>query len=357
LPLFGSGDWNDGMNRVGHEGRGESVWMGFFLYAVLDDFVPLCEAHGDAARVRRYTAHRARVATALETAGWDGEWYRRGYYDDGTPLGSRASDECRIDALVQAWAVLSGAAPPARAAQAMDSAEAHLVSEADGIIRLLTPPFESTPHDPGYIKGYVPGVRENGGQYTHAAMWVVRALAALGRNQRVAPLLEMMSPISHTSTAEQLAVYQVEPYVGAADVYGAPPHVGRGGWTWYTGSSGWMLRVALESLLGFTLHRGKEIHLAPCVPDGWPGFELAYRVPGEETRYEITARNPGRSGRGVRTVSMDGVPLRAEAGAARLPLLHDGRLHRVEIVLGDGERPPAGAAEPPRRNPPGGGPP
>jgi cyclic beta-1,2-glucan synthetase len=348
LPLFGSGDWNDGMNRVGHAGRGESVWMGFFLYAVLGDFTPLCEERGEGDRVRRYTAHRAALRTALEAAGWDGGWYRRGYYDDGAPLGSQANDECRIDALAQAWAVLSGAAPAERAAQAMDAVEQFLVSERDGIIRLLTPPFENTAHDPGYIKGYVPGVRENGGQYTHAALWVVQALAALGRNDRVARLLEMLSPVSHTRTPEQLAVYQVEPYVIAADVYGAPPHVGRGGWTWYTGSSGWMYRVALESLLGLTLVGGRELHLAPCVPDDWPEFTLTYRVPGEETRYEIVARNPDRRGRGVQRVTLDGVPLRAENGVARLPVLHDGRLHRVAIVLGgDRSTAPAGNAAAP----------
>ncbi|MFN2370306.1 MAG: GH36-type glycosyl hydrolase domain-containing protein, partial [Candidatus Krumholzibacteriia bacterium] len=238
LPLFGTGDWNDGMNRAGREGRGESVWMGFFLVAVIDAFAPWCEARGDGERAARYRGHRDELAAALNDGGWDGDYYRRGYYDDGAPLGTHLARECRIDGLVQAWSVLSKVAPPERARQALDAIERHLVDERHGLIRLLTPPFVDTPHDPGYIKGYVAGVRENGGQYTHAALWMVRAMAEAGRRERAAPLLEMLCPLTHTATPEGLARYQVEPYVVAADVYGAPPHEGRGGWTWYTGSSG-----------------------------------------------------------------------------------------------------------------------
>ncbi len=218
LPLMGTGDWNDGMNRVGREGRGESVWLGFFYYLVLGEFIPFCERRGDGARVARYREYREALRAALESAGWDGAWYRRAYYDDGTPLGSAMNDECRIDALAQAWAVISRAAPPERAALAMDAVERELVDEKAGLIRLLTPPFDKTAHDPGYIKGYLPGIRENGGQYTHAALWVVRALAELGRRERAAKLLEMIGPVAHT-TAALLPVYQVEPYVVAADVY------------------------------------------------------------------------------------------------------------------------------------------
>jgi cyclic beta-1,2-glucan synthetase len=334
LPLFGTGDWNDGMNRVGREGRGESVWMGFFLESVLAGFTPICERWGDTARLRRFTGYRTELARALEAAGWDGEWYRRGYYDDGTPLGSRSSDECRIDALVQAWAVLSGAAPADRARAAMTAVERHLVSERDGLIRLLAPPFVDTPHDPGYIKGYVAGVRENGGQYTHAALWVVGALAELGCNDRVAPLLEMLSPVHHTRTAADVARYRVEPYVVAADVYGAPPHVGRGGWTWYTGSSGWMYRVVLESLLGLRIANGDTLVLSPCVPDEWPGFRIRYRLPGEATTYAIEARNAHACGLGVESATMDGLPVPVDRGTARVALARDGREHRVEIVLG-----------------------
>jgi cyclic beta-1,2-glucan synthetase len=334
LPLFGTGDWNDGMNRVGREGRGESVWMAFFLYTVLGDFLPLCEARGDGARARRHAAHREDLRRALESAGWDGAWYRRGYYDDGTPLGSSTSDECRVDALVQAWAVLSGAAPPARAARALDAVEEQLVSEDEGLIRLLWPPFDRTPHDPGYIKGYVPGVRENGGQYTHAALWVIRAFAELGRNDRAARLLEMLSPVTRSATPERVAVYQVEPYVVAADVYGMPPHVGRGGWTWYTGSAAWMVRVLLESILGLRVEGGATLQFAPCVPDDWPGFELAYRLPGSATRYEIHATNPHRSGNGVREARVDGEPARVAGGVACIPIVRDDRTHRVDLVLG-----------------------
>jgi cyclic beta-1,2-glucan synthetase len=334
LPLFGTGDWNDGMNRVGRGGRGESVWMGFFLFWILGEFAPLCARRGDHEGARRYATHRERLREALERNAWDGEWYRRGWYDDGTPLGSRASDECRIDALVQAWAVLSGAASPERAARAMDSVERHLVSDRDGLIRLLTPPFENTAHDPGYIKGYVRGVRENGGQYTHAALWVVAAMARLGRNDRVAALLEMLSPITRSATRERAAIYQLEPYVVAADVYGEPPHVGRGGWSWYTGSAGWMLRVAIESLLGIRLVHGREIAIAPCVPDDWPGFTITVRLPAEETRYEIRAVNPRRCARCIVSASVDGVTLEPDSGAIRVPLRHDGRTHRVDVVLG-----------------------
>jgi cyclic beta-1,2-glucan synthetase len=333
LPLFGCGDWNDGMNRVGRGGRGESVWMGFFLYHVLGQFLPLCARRRDEARIRSYRAHREALQAALNETGWDGEWYRRGYYDDGTPLGSRRSDECRIDALVQAWAVISGAAPPERARQAMDAVERHLISESDGLIRLLDPPFDRTPHDPGYIKGYVPGVRENGGQYTHAALWVVRALAELGRNDRAARLLEMLSPVTRTMTPERVSTYQVEPYVVAADVYGQPPHVGRGGWTWYTGSAGWMYRVALESVLGFRIVDGETLLLDPCVPDDWPRFKITYRR-DPRMEYDIVATNPHRRGRGVRAATLDGAPVPVENGAARIPLGHESGFHKIELVLG-----------------------
>ena len=334
LPLMGTGDWNDGMNRVGREGRGESVWLGFFLYSVLGDFIPLCERRADHARAARYRAYRTAVQAALEEAGWDGAWYRRAYYDDGTPLGSAASDECRIDALAQAWAVISGAAPRERAAQAMDAVERELVSRDAGLIRLLTPPFDRTVHDPGYIKGYVPGIRENGGQYTHAAVWVVRAMAELGRRDRAAALLEMLGPVHHARSREAAAVYCVEPYVVAADVYGVAPHVGRGGWTWYTGSAGWMLRVALESVLGVTLEGGHTLRLAPCIPDGWPGFTVKLRLPDGKTRYDIEVENPGRSAAAVTSATVDGGPASVEGGAALVALRGDGASHRVCITLG-----------------------
>ncbi|HEX6041990.1 GH36-type glycosyl hydrolase domain-containing protein, partial [Longimicrobium sp.] len=334
LPLMGTGDWNDGMNRVGREGRGESVWMGFFLHGILDDFIPLVEARGEAERADRYRAYRDELAWSLneEGRGWDGGWYRRAYYDNGAPLGSAANDECRIDAIAQAWAVLSGVAPADRAARALDALEEHLVSEEEGIIRLLTPAFDKTPHDPGYIKGYLPGVRENGGQYTHAALWAVRALAQAGRTERAARLLAMISPVSHGRTPEEVAVYQAEPYVVAADVYGVAPHVGRGGWTWYTGSAGWMFRVALESVLGITLEGGDTLVVRPCVPRDWPGFSVRYRLPDGATTYEIAVtRDAGAEIRG----SVEGRALASAGGALRIPLVRDGGTHRVDVVLGE----------------------
>ncbi|MBK9952629.1 MAG: glycosyl transferase [Candidatus Competibacteraceae bacterium] len=341
LPLMGTGDWNDGMNRVGREGRGESVWMGFFLYAILGDFIPVCGQHGDFNRARRYAAFRTHLATALNEHAWDGAWYRRAWYDDGAVLGSAASDECRIDALAQAWAVISKAAPWERAESALDAVERHLISERDGLIRLLAPPFENTAHDPGYIKGYVAGVRENGGQYTHAALWVVRALAELGRRDQAARLLEMLSPISRARTPEQVANYRVEPFVVAADIYGVAPHVGRGGWTWYTGSAGWMLRVMLESILGLELNEGRTLRLRPCIPDDWPGFQLHYRLPDDEALYEIEVRNPERNAKRVAAVQIDEREGLIEYGAACIPIVQDGARHEVVVTL-------AGALSPPR---------
>jgi len=334
LPLFGSGDWNDGMNRVGREGKGESVWMGFFLYAVLGDFLPLCEARGDGARVERYRAYRASLRQAIERDGWDGAWYRRAYYDDGTPLGSITSDECQIDALVQAWAVLSGAASPERAAQAMAACEERLVSEKDGIIRLLTPPFRHSSHDPGYIQGYAAGVRENGGQYTHAALWVVRAFAELGRRERAARLLEMVAPLSHGATPAEVERYRVEPYVIAADVYGEPPHVGRGGWTWYTGSAGWTLRVGLESILGFRVRQGRAVEIRPCIPGDWPEYRISYRPLGRETALHVHVIQPASASGVVREARLDGEPWPTVDGAVVVPVDDDALEHQVEIVLG-----------------------
>jgi len=332
LPLMGSGDWNDGMNRVGREGRGESVWMGFFLYLVLADFLPLCERRGDQARQARYRAYQADLERALERAGWDGAWYRRAYYDDGTPLGSASDTECRIDALVQSWAVLSGAVPRERAEQTLDSLLRELASESDRLIRLLTPPFVTTPRDPGYIKGYVAGVRENGGQYTHAACWAVAALAKLGWCDQAAPWLVRLSPINHSQTAEDVARYRLEPYVIAADIYAEPPHVGRGGWSWYTGSAGWWYRVALESILGVRLENGRELVIRPCIPASWPGFRVRYRLPDGVTECEITVDN-GRGG-SVVAATLDGKPLNILDGAARARLTAGSGRHSIWVRLG-----------------------
>ncbi|MGC2774472.1 MAG: glycosyl transferase, partial [Bradyrhizobium sp.] len=265
LPLIGTGDWNDGMNRVGEGGKGESVWLGWFLYAALAAFAPLAQARDEPARAAKWLAHNAALKTSLERDGWDGEWYRRGYFDDGTPLGSSASEECRIDSIAQSWSVISGAADPAHAALAMSSVREHLIRSDDGLALLFTPPFDRTSRDPGYIKGYPPGIRENGGQYTHAAAWSVIAYAMLGQGDQAAALFSRINPINHASTRAGVHRYKVEPYVVAADVYSMSPHVGRGGWTWYTGAAGWMYRAGLESILGFRLKAG-FLALEPCIP-------------------------------------------------------------------------------------------
>ncbi|HEY0811598.1 MAG TPA: hypothetical protein VGD49_15615, partial [Longimicrobiales bacterium] len=327
LPLMGVGDWNDGMNRVGRKGRGESVWLGFFLFDILTHWIGICEQRVDLTRVKRYRTYKSELHKALNDAGWDGSWYRRAYYDDGTPLGSAQNDECRIDALAQAWAVISGAAPSKRAKQALSAMHEHLVTERDGIIRLLTPPFDKTRHDPGYIKGYVPGVRENGGQYTHAALWAIRALAEHGESERAAALLEMISPLTRSQNP---AVYRGEPYVIAADVYGEPPHVGRAGWTWYTGSAGWMYRVFLESILGFELVHGQMIRLQPCIPASWPGYSLRYTLP-DGTIYTLEVEQVDGS-----SSTSEG---EVENGAIVIPLTLDGGEHTVRIRAGADVRP------------------
>jgi cellobiose phosphorylase len=334
LPLMGTGDWNDGMNLVGREGRGESVWMAFFLYDVLRGFEPLCTARGDTARAERYAAHRAALTRAVEENAWDGAWYRRAYFDDGSPLGTAQGIECRIDVLPQAWAVLSGATPRARGERAMDALERELVLPEGRLIRLLAPPFDTSDPTPGYIQGYVPGIRENGGQYTHAATWAVRATAALGRRERALALLEMILPPNHARTPEDVAVYQVEPYVMTADVYAVPPHVGRGGWSWYTGSSGWMLRVALESVLGLRMEDRERLVLRPCVPDVWREFRVTYRLPDGGTRYAILVRSTVGSTAQVVGVRVDGKPLAPVDGAAVWPIARDGGRHEVEVELG-----------------------
>jgi cyclic beta-1,2-glucan synthetase len=333
LPLIGCGDWNDGFSRIGRLGRGESVWLGFFIHVVLAHFLPICAARGDDERVARYTRYRERLASALNTQGWDGNWYRRAYYDNGQPVGSARSDECQIDALAQAWAVISGVATADRANQAMDAVLNRLVDRNAGIIKLLTPAFDRTPHDPGYIKGYLPGIRENGGQYTHGVLWVVKALAEMGRGTTAVELLRMLSPVWHTATRDRALVYQTEPYVVAADVYGEPPHVGRGGWTWYTGSAGWMFRVAIESIFGLTIERGRTLVIKPAISASWPRCQITYRLPSQTTSYEIHIENPHGKEQGVTSASVDGIEVEIEGGAARVPVVHDGGTHRVIVSL------------------------
>jgi cyclic beta-1,2-glucan synthetase len=328
LPLMGTGDWNDGMSRIGEAGRGESVWLGWFLHAALLAFAPLAEARGeksDVARAKIWRAHAAALQPALEAA-WDGGWYLRAYYDDGTPLGSYADAECRIDSIAQSWAVLSGVAAGDRAATAMASLERELVRSQDGLVLVLTPPFDRTPHDPGYIKGYPPGLRENGGQYTHAATWAVLAAAALGDGDRAAMLLGLLNPVRRALTQGAADRSKVEPYAVVADVYSVPPHVGRGGWSWYTGSAGWMQRAGVEGILGIHI-RGATLHVDPCIPRDWPGFEAT--IVWRSAHYRVVVRNPGKLCRGVGSIRLDG----AEAATGPVPLLDDGGTHLVEITL------------------------
>ncbi len=296
LPLIGSGDWNDGMNRVGHEGRGESVWLGWFLVTVLNDFAPICERRGRADLARRYR-DEARWLTGMLELAWDGDWYRRAYFDDGSPLGSVQNEECKLDSLTQSWAVLSGAAQPRRVERALNAVRAHLVRRDAQLVLLLTPPFDRMARDPGYIKGYLPGIRENGGQYTHAALWVVIALARLGMGDEAMELFHLLNPINHARSGEGVERYKAEPYAVPADVYAHPMHVGRGGWTWYTGSAGWMYQAAVQALLG--LQRiGSTISIKPCIPTVWPEYSLVWRV--GRSRYRFVVSNPDHLSHGHR---------------------------------------------------------
>ena len=328
LPLMGTGDWNDGMNRVGIGGKGESVWLGWFLYSILQSFVPIGEARGETQRARAWRAYADDLRTALENA-WDGEWYRRAYYDDGTPLGSKRDTECRIDSLAQSWSMISGAAKPDRAKRAMHAVTEHLVRERDGLVALFTAPFDRTKHDPGYIKGYPPGLRENGGQYTHGSTWSLIAFALLGEGDKAYRLWRIFDPQNHTADASGLQRYKVEPYVVCADVYSVEPHVGRGGWTWYSGSAGWLYRAGLEYLLGFRLH-GESLRIDPCIPNAWDGFEIEYRH--RSAHYLVTVENPQHVCRGVVRIELDGSPMKDSTGM--IPLSDDGAEHRVRVVLG-----------------------
>jgi cellobiose phosphorylase len=326
LPLMGCGDWNDGMNLVGRDGKGESVWLAFFLHDVLTQFAELARRRGDAATVEKYTAGAGRLRGSIEEHGWDGEWYRRAYFDDGAPLGSASNPECQIDSLSQSWSVLSGVGTRERAAAGMESVDRRLVRRDARLIQLLDPPFDRSDLNPGYIKGYVPGVRENGGQYTHAAVWTVMAFAAMGDPRRAWELFGLINPITHATSPETVAVYRVEPYVAPADVYAVAPHTGRGGWTWYTGSAGWMYRLITESLLGLRLDVDR-LRFAPCLPPGWSSIKVHYRY--RETVYHVTLRNGGR-GLAVKRIVADG----SEQPERSVPLVDDRKDHDVEVEVG-----------------------
>ncbi|MBD9373066.1 glycosyl transferase [Rhizobium sp. ARZ01] len=325
LPLMGTGDWNDGMNRVGAEGKGESVWNGWFFLTVLNSFATLASATADENRAAWCRERAEALRVSLETHAWDGSWYRRAYFDDGTPLGSSMNDECQIDAIPQAWAVISGIADAERSSRAMQAVWERLVRPEDKLVRLFDPPFDKGSLQPGYIKGYVPGIRENGGQYTHAAAWVALATALLGDGDRAFKLWSMLNPVNHALTSKDADHYMVEPYVVSADVYGAAPHTGRGGWTWYTGSAGWLYRVGLEAILG--IHRcGQQLSIEPCIPIDWPGYEVDYRY-GTAT-YRIDVKRSSQSGR--RLLSVDGIQIDDE----KVLLVDDGRIHAVKLVVG-----------------------
>jgi cellobiose phosphorylase len=325
LPLMGCGDWNDGMNLVGRDGKGESVWLAWFLVENLELFADLARGRDDAAFADDCSAQAAQLRSNIEAQAWDGAWYRRAWFDDGTPLGSAANDECQIDSISQSWAVISKGGDHVRARQAMTAVDQRLVRRDAKLIQLLDPPFDTSDLEPGYIKGYVPGVRENGGQYTHAAIWATMAFAMMGDTERAWELFDLLNPVHHGSTADAIARYRVEPYVMCADIYAAPPHTGRGGWTWYTGAAGWMYRLTVETLLGLHLEVD-HLRIAPCVPAHWDAYTIHYRY--RETVYHIAFRRAAQGEQGIR-VTVDGV-LRPDP---RIPLNDDRREHYVEVDL------------------------
>jgi cellobiose phosphorylase len=323
---MGSGDWNDGMNEVGAKGKGESVWLAFFLYHVLQRFAELAQSRGDDARAAYCTQQASRLQQNIEQHAWDGDWYLRAFFDDGTPLGSASSEECQIDSIAQSWAVLSGAAPPERAQGAMGAVDRRLVRHDQKLIRLFDPPFEHSALEPGYIKGYPPGVRENGGQYTHGAIWTVMAFAELGDTERAWALFSMLNPIRHATNQAEARRYAVEPYVVAADVYAVGALAGRGGWTWYTGAAGWMYRLLVESLLGVRLEGGL-LRVTPRLPRAWPSIRLHYRH--RDTFYHIhVQRDPEAQGPSFR-MTVDG----QDQSDGILHLVDDRQDHSVEIQI------------------------
>ena len=326
LPLMGCGDWNDGMNMVGEKGRGESVWLAFFLYDVLTQFSKVAQARGDAAFAQRCVSEAQKLQQNIETQAWDGEWYRRAYFDNGEPLGSSLNPECQIDSLPQSWSIISGAGDPARSRQAMECVDQRLIRRSAGLIQLFDPPFDKSALNPGYIKGYIPGVRENGGQYTHGAIWTAMAFALMGETERAWELFTLLNPVHHGGTPERIATYKVEPYVIAADVYAVAPHVGRGGWTWYTGSAGWMYRLLIETLLGAHLE-GDRLRLAPRLPKAWASFKMHYRY--RQTVYHISIVRLGADLAGADSLLLDG----REIPGNVLPLLDDHHEHAVELKV------------------------
>jgi cyclic beta-1,2-glucan synthetase len=330
LPLMGGGDWNDGMNKVGAGGKGESIWLAWFLVANLRGFAGMARARGEGGRALKWQEKADSIAAAAESQGWDGDWYRRAFFDDGSALGSAGLAECRIDSIAQSWAVLSHAAQPARAARAMAALEEYLWKRSDRLQVMLTPPFDKADPSPGYIMGYLPGIRENGGQYNHAATWSVAAFAQLGEGGKALELFASLNPAALAGTRAGMQRYKIEPYVMAGDIYSQAPHVGRGGWSWYTGSAAWMVRAGVEFILGLTLH-GDSISIDPCIPPHWPGFELQLNVKGVAWKIQVT--NPDGVSRGIKELALDGVA-RPSHGAPRLPVARDGKPHLLKVVMG-----------------------
>lgn len=327
IPLMGSGDWNDGMSTVGNKGKGESIWLGWFLYSILTDFVLICRKKKDNNRADRYENIAKEISKALEENAWDGNWYRRAYFDNGVPLGSAENTECKIDSLSQSWAVISGAGREERINKAFEALEHYLINKDDGLVMLLTPPFDEGDLEPGYIKGYIPGVRENGGQYTHAAVWVVMAYAKLGMGDKAWEIYNMLNPINHTNTPMEVARYKVEPYVMAADVYAVHPHIGRGGWTWYTGAAGWMYRVGLQYILGLNI-KGSKLLIDPCIPRAWQNYNMEYTY--KSTKYKITVNNPSNVSKGVVKLVIDSNSVSGNI----IELVNDSKVHNVEVIMG-----------------------
>lgn len=332
LPLIGGGDWNDGMNRVGKAGKGESVWLGFFIYDILLKFERICRNMEDTLRANHYAFTAKELKLKLNENGWDGAWYLRAFYDDGTPIGSAINLECRIDAISQAWSIFSGVASQERGKQSLKAVEEHLISVKDKFIRLLTPPFDKTEKNPGYIKGYIPGVRENGGQYTHAALWTIKAFAALGMGNKAVHYLNMINPINHSIDKSSADTYKVEPYVVAADVYGEDPLTGQGGWTWYTGSAGWMYRVALESILGIQFN-GNSLLLNPAISENWEGFTVNLLLDDQATKYHIQIMNPNKLQNGILEGKIDDVEVRFDKAPCEILLCKDKKQHEVRLNI------------------------
>jgi len=328
LPLFGSGDWNDGMDKVGERGIGESVWLAFFLYDILTRFAEVAELKGDAVFAGKCLNEATKLKQNIRLHAWDGEWYRRGYFDDGTPLGSSVNEECKIDSIAQSWSVLSKGGDIDRSKMAMESADKFLVRRNDRILQLFTPAFDKSTMNPGYIKGYVPGVRENGGQYTHAAVWLVMAFAAMGDRKKTWELLNIINPLNHANDKASVAIYKVEPYVIAADVYGANKYIGRGGWTWYTGSAGWMYQLILESFIGLK-RKGDRLSFSPSIPAEWPSVKVKYRY--KDTGYNIELVQAITNGDPNAFAMIDGV----EQNNTTIVLVNDGKQHEVKIFTGN----------------------